>query len=174
MSDFEGLDIDLDAAESSSAIPEGDYPVVILSCEKTTSAAGNDYLKLEAEVTGDNYAGWKLRKNFNLWYVNDDKIKQEEIRGYANNDFARLAKAVGFTEVPKTAWEFQGKTFEARVVIVEDQTGEYGPSNEIKSFLPAQKGSNPSAPKAADLPPSMNESNDSSPGEVATPSKPSL
>ena len=84
MSDFEGLDIDLDAAESSSAIPEGDYPVVILSCEKTTSAAGNDYLKLEAEVTGDNYAGWRLRKNFNLWYVNDDKQKQEEIRGYAN------------------------------------------------------------------------------------------
>jgi hypothetical protein len=129
---------------------------------------------LEAEVTGDNYAGWKLRKNFNLWYTNDDKLKQEEIRGYANNDFARLAKAVGFTEVPKTAWEFQGKTFEARVVIVEDQTGEYGPSNEIKSFLPAQKGSNPSAPKAAALPPSMNESNDSSPGEVAAPSKPSL
>jgi len=172
MSDFEGLDIDLDAAESSSAIPEGDYPVVILSCEKTTSKAGNEYLRLETEVTGDKYAGWKLRKNFNLWYVNDDKLKQEEIRTYANNDFARLAKAVGFTEVPKTAWEFQGKTFEARVVEVEDD--EYGPSNEIKSFLPAEKSSAPSAPKAADLPPSMNESNDSSPGEVAAPSKPSL
>ena len=66
MSDFEGLDIDLDAAESSSAIPEGDYPVVILSCEKTTSAAGNDYLKLETEVTGDSYAGWKLRRNQRL------------------------------------------------------------------------------------------------------------
>ena len=150
---------------------KGDYPVVILSCEKTTSAAGNDYLKLEAEVTGDNYAGWRLRKNFNLWYVNDDKQKQEEIRGYANNDFARLAKAVGFKEVPKTAWEFQNKTFEARVVIVEDQTGEYGPSNEIKSFLPLKTES---APKAVDLPPSMDESNDASPGEAAPLNKPSL
>ena len=171
MSDFEGLDIDLDAAESSSAIPEGNYPVVILSCEKTTSKAGNDYLKLETEVAGDNYSGFKLRKNFNLWYTNDDKQKQEEIRGYANNDFARLAKAVGFKEVPKTAWEFQNKTFEARVVIVEDESGEYGPSNEIKSFLPLK---NESPPKAVDLPPSMDESNDASPGEAASPSKPSL
>ena len=82
-----------------------------------------------------------------------------------------MAKAVGFKEVPKTAWEFQNKTFEARVVIVEDESGEYGPSNEIKSFLPLK---NESAPKAVDLPPSMDESNDASPGEVAAPSKPSL
>ena len=174
MSDFEGLEIDLDVAESSSAIPEGDYPVVIESCEKTKSQAGNEYLKLEVKVTGDNYANWVLRKNFNLWYMNDDKTKQDEIRGYANNDFARLSKAVGFTEVPKSAWDFKGKTFVARVVIQGDEDDEYGPSNEIKSFLPAEKSSAPSAPKAADLPPSMNESDDTSPGEASPPSKPSL
>ena len=171
MSDFEGLEIDLDVAESSSAIPEGDYPVVIESCEKTKSQAGNDYLKLEVKVTGDNYANWILRKNFNLWYMNDDKTKQDEIRGYANNDFARLSKAVGFTEVPKSAWDFKGKTFVARVVVQGDEDDEYGPSNEIKSFLPLK---NESAPKAVALPPSMDESNDASPGEVAAPSKPSL
>ncbi len=60
-------------------------------------------------MTGDNYANWILRKNFNLWYMNDDKTKQDEIRGYANNDFARLSKAVGFTQVPKSAWDFQVK-----------------------------------------------------------------
>jgi hypothetical protein len=171
MSDFEGLNISMEEEERSSFIPEGDYPVIINVCERTTSQSGNDYLKMEAEVTGDNYAGWRLRKNFNLWYQNDDKTKQEEIRGYANNDFSRLARAVGFREVPKTAWEFQGKTFVARVVVQGDEDDEYGPSNEIKSFLPVQTES---APKAVDLPPSIDESNDTSPGEAATPSKPSL
>ena len=64
--------------------------------------------------------------------MNDDKTKQDEIRGYANNDFARLSKAVGFTEVPKSAFDFKGKTFVARVVIQGDEDDEYGPSNEIK------------------------------------------
>ena len=68
MSDFEGLDINMEEADVSSFIPEGEYPCIINVSEKTTSAAGNDYLKVELSVTGEKYAGWKVRKNFNLWY----------------------------------------------------------------------------------------------------------
>ena len=104
-------------------------------------------------------------KHLRVGKLHDDAVR--DVVGQSNAP-ARV------TEVPKSAWDFKGKTFVARVVIQGDEDDEYGPSNEIKSFLPAEKSSAPSAPKAADLPPSMNESDDTSPGETAPPSKPSL
>ena len=35
MSDFEGLDINMEEVERSSTIPEGEYPCIIKVCEKT-------------------------------------------------------------------------------------------------------------------------------------------
>ena len=39
MSDFEGLDINMEEADVSSFIPEGEYPCIINVSEKTTSAS---------------------------------------------------------------------------------------------------------------------------------------
>ena len=44
--------------------------------KKQLPQAGNDYLKVELSVTGEKYAGWKVRKNFNLWYQHADAQKQ--------------------------------------------------------------------------------------------------
>ena len=54
MSDFADVKFDFDTKdEGNSFIPEGDYRCRISVCEKTTSAAGNDYLKLEVQVDED-------------------------------------------------------------------------------------------------------------------------
>ena len=175
MNDFEGLDINMEEEERSSFIPEGDYPCVIKICEKTLSQAGNEYLKVECEVTGEKYSGWKVRKNFNLWYQHADAQKQSEIRGYANNDFARLLKACGFDKAPKSAWDLQGKQVTCKLGIEaapEDST--YGDSNVIIAFRLAEQVT---APKPAGLPPSINESPKESEVEeptTATPKPPSL
>ena len=46
MSDFADVKFDFEASSSndSPTIPEGDYLTEISTCEKTTSAAGNEYL----------------------------------------------------------------------------------------------------------------------------------
>tara|TARA_R110002110_G_scaffold185469_2_gene392568 strand:- start:705 stop:1229 length:525 start_codon:yes stop_codon:yes gene_type:complete len=173
MSDFDGLEINMEEVEKSSTIPEGEYPCIIKVCEKTLSAAGNEYLKVEIDVTGDKYAGWKLRSNLNLWYQHADQRKQEEIRGYANNDFAQLLKACGFDKAPVNALELQGKILTCKVGIEpeRDDSG-YGDSNKILRFI---KSENVSAPKPASLPPSMSdESPEESDVEDATPKPPKL
>ena len=155
MSDFEGLDINMEEADVSSFIPEGEYPCIINVSEKTTSAAGNDYLKVELSVTGEKYAGWQVRKIFSLWYQHADPQKESEIRGYAKNDFARLIRACGMSEVPKKTIELLGKEVMCKLIVQDaDEGSEYGASNEVKSFSKIERST---PPKASSLPPSMSE-----------------
>ena len=70
MNDFEGLDISMEEADGGSFIPEGEYPCIINVSEKTTSAAGNDYLKVELSVTGEKYNGWRVRKRTSIFGIN--------------------------------------------------------------------------------------------------------
>ncbi len=91
MSDFDGFDFNIeDAGSDNTAIPAGDYPCVVTTCEKKKSQAGNDMIWLELELTGDKYAGWMVRKPFMLWQDNPTYL------GYAKADWARLCKALGF------------------------------------------------------------------------------
>ena len=107
MSDFEGLDINMEETDVSSFIPEGDYPCIIDKAERKTSKTGNDYINVELSVTGEKYAGWQVRKIFSVWYQHADPQKESEIRGYAKRDFARLLKACGMSEVPKKFIELE-------------------------------------------------------------------
>jgi len=169
MSDFDGFDFNIDDAGSdNTAIPKGDYPCVVTTCEKKKSQAGNDMIWLEVEITGDKYAGWMLRKPFMLW------SKDEKALGYAKADWARLCKALGFgnDNPPKSAHDLHQKAFIVSVAVEEAEEGsDYGDSNRIVGFKPLEKAA---APKAADLPPSMGESKDSSKSDASAPSKPSL
>ena len=168
MSDFDGFDFNIeDAGSDNSAIPKGDYPCVVTTCEKKKSQAGNDMIWLELEVTGDKYAGWKLTKPFMLWQDDPTYL------GYAKADWARLCKALGFgnENPPKSAHDLHGKALSVSVAIEEaKKDSDYGDSNKIVGFKSLEKSA---APKAADLPPSMGESS-VSPSESSAPSKPSL
>ena len=116
MSDFDGFDFNIDDAGSdNTAIPKGDYPCVVTTCEKKKSQAGNDMIWLEVEITGDNYAGWMLRKPFMLWSENQEHL------GYAKADWARLCKALGFgnENPPKSAHDLHQKAFIVSVVVEE-------------------------------------------------------
>ena len=168
MSDFDGFDFNIeDAGSDNSAIPAGDYPCVVTTCEKKKSQANNDMIWLELEVTGDKYAGWMVRKPFMLWQDNPTYL------GYAKADWARLCKSLGFgnENPPKSAHDLHGKAFIVSLAIEEAEAdSDYGDSNKIVGYKPLERAA---APKAADLPPSMGESS-VSPSESSAPSKPSL
>jgi len=168
MSDFDGFDFNIeDAGSDNSAIPAGDYPCVVTTCEKKKSQANNDMIWLELEVTGDKYAGWVVRKPFMLWQDNPTYL------GYAKADWARLCKALGFgnENPPKSAHDLHGKALTVSVAIEEaKKDSDYGDSNKIVGFKSLERAA---APKPADLPPSMGEAS-VSPSESSAPSKPSL
>jgi len=168
MSDFDGFDFNIeDAGSDNTAIPAGDYPCVVTTCEKKKSQANNDMIWLELEVTGDKYAGWKLTKPFMLWQDDPTYL------GYAKADWARLCKALGFgnENPPKSAHDLHGKAFIVSLAIEEAEAdSDYGDSNKIVGYKSLERAA---APKAADLPPSMGEAS-VSPSESSAPSKPSL
>ena len=166
MSDFEGFDFNVDdAGNDNTAMPKGDYPCQVTTCEKKKSQAGNDMIWLELEITGDKYAGMMVRKPFMLWQDNPTYL------GYAKADWARLCKALGFgnDNPPKSAHDLHGKAFIVSLAVEEAEAdSDYGDTNKIVGYKPLVRQS---APKAADLPPSMGESPQS---EKSAPSKPSL
>jgi|TARA_R110001583_G_scaffold13534_2_gene57920 hypothetical protein len=156
MSDFDGMDfanMESEMEASQPYIPKGDYNCIIYTCEKYTSNAGNESIKLECKVHNEpKYNGWVLRKYFSLWHP------KEEVRGYAQSDFKRLLTALGMTNAPDDATDLQGKTL---LVTVSEKDNSDNPnedyretSNEIVAFrTPKDDGFTP--PTQADVPPSM-------------------
>ena len=168
MSDFEGINFDMDVEELDSnktTIPEGDYPVVITICEKKLSKNNNQMIYLEVEVTGDNYAGWIVREYFMLWSDNP-KI--------AISNFTRLSKACGLENMPNSAYDLHGKAFTATLKIDEaEKDSGYSDQMRIYSYTPLV-----TAPRPAGLPPSISdespEESDVEEPTTATPKPPTL
>ena len=130
MGDFDNVEISFE--EPSSAIPQGVYTVEISNCEKKNSKAGNAYLALETKVVGDNFAGFYLRDNFNLWYENkDDNEKQEMVREIAGRQFGRLLKALGMDKAPDNASALNGRKVQAVVGIEASTNPDYPGDNNI-------------------------------------------
>ena len=169
MSDFDGIDfanVESEMEASRPYIPKGDYNCIISTCEKYTSAAGNETIKLEVKVHNEpKFNGWVLRKFFSLWHP------KEEVRGYAQSDFKRLLIAVGMETPPDDATSLEGKTMLC-TVSEKDNSDNANPdyretSNEIVAFrTPKDDGLTP--PTRAEVPPSM------AAAETSKPAKPSL
>jgi hypothetical protein len=137
MSDFADVKFDFESKNSGeSAIPEGDYLTEISTCEKTTSAAGNEYLKLEVKVCGEKYKGWIARDNLNLWYTNSDSEKQEMVREIASRKFSSLVKAVGRKDnPPANAGELVGNKVICSFGIEKSTNADYpDDKNNIKAL----------------------------------------
>ena len=170
MSDFADVKFDFESGNSGeSTIPEGDYLTEISTCEKTTSAAGNEYLKLEVKVCGEKYKGWIARDNLNLWYTNNDSEKQELVREIASRKFSSLVKAVGRKDnPPSNAGELVGNKVMTTFGIEKSKNPDYpDDKNNIKAFKPLEKMS----PKQADDSPAWVKEETS---EAKVPAKPSL
>ena len=170
MSDFADVKFDFESGNSGeSTIPEGDYLTEISTCEKTTSAAGNEYLKLEVKVCGEKYKGWIARDSLNLWYTNNDSEKQELVREIASRKFSSLVKAVGRKDnPPSNAGELVGNKVMTTFGIEKSKNPDYpDDKNNIKAFKPLEKMS----PKQADDSPAWVKEETS---EAKAPAKPSL
>lgn len=171
MSDFADVKFDFESSSSGeSTIPEGDYLTEISTCEKTTSQAGNEYLKLEVKVCGEKYKGWIARDNLNLWYTNADSEKQELVREIASRKFSSLVKAVGRKDnPPSNAGELVGNKVMTTFGIEKSKNPDYpNDKNNIKAFGPLETMS----PKQADNAPAWVSEDSSS--KPSAPAKPSL
>jgi len=167
MSDFADVKFDFDTKdEGNSFIPEGDYRCRISVCEKTTSAAGNDYLKLEVQVDEDKYNNWIIRENYNLWYKNGDASKQEMVREIASRNFAKLLKALGLQDnPPSNASELVGRKVVCKLGIEKSDNPDYGDKNKVLEFNPVEG----MKAESADAPPAWVTEE-----PAAKPAKPSL
>jgi hypothetical protein len=156
MSDFDGIDfnnVESEMEASKPYIPKGDYNCIIYTCEKYTSNAGNEGIKLEVKVHNEpKYNGWIVRNYFHLWHP------KQEVKDRSASDFKQLLNALGMSNPPDDATDLQGKTL---MVAVSEKDNSDNPnedyretSNEIVAFrTPKDDGFTP--PTQADIPPSM-------------------
>jgi hypothetical protein len=121
-------------------LPVGDYVFMINDTEqKITKNGDNAYLQIALKIPeGQPYAGRVIFDRFNLWAVQGDKyvFRSDQAGQIASENFSSLCHAIGVIS-PQNHEELRGKKVLAKVVIKEDKTGQYSPSNEVKKYAPA-------------------------------------
>ena len=113
-------------AEGFSAIPAGDYPVIITESElKTTKAGTGKYLKLKLQILSGQFQNRVLFDNLNI--QNPSEVAQQIGQG----TLSAICRAVGVL-TPKDSAELHNKPMMATVKIGKDQNG--NPQNEVKGY----------------------------------------
>jgi hypothetical protein len=130
-----------DAKTEFQPLPEGWYSASVFQTERTTSAAGNDYLNVTFEVTSADHAGRRQWDNFNLWHPG------ENVRGISERRFSDLARAVGFSNTPKDSDELLDLHLDIYLKI-DSGNSDYGPKNKVVAYRAAPSAIPPLA-KAA-------------------------
>ena len=129
------IDFDINEIEDAEyeVLPKGIYTLILTEEELAENKAGTgDNLKLVFEVVGSEGTGSKI---FEYWPVRHEKpnvvsMTQRKIRD--------LCLACGRPGASDTQ-ELQAVPFKA-LVVVQEGKGQYGPSNKIKKFVPAEDG----------------------------------
>jgi len=123
-------------------LPAGKYLAQIIASEmRDTKAGDGSYLSLEMEILDGEYAGRKLFDRLNL---NNPNATAVEI---AHRTLSAICHATGQMQVADSD-QLHFKPLVASVK-VKPARGEYGPSNEIGGYEPANKTPRPAAPRAA-------------------------
>lgn len=139
---------DLPESTSYEPIPEGWYSATISEAElKDTKAGTGQYLRVRYDVTGPSHQGRVVFGNLNLRNPNS---KAEEI---GQQQLGELMRAIGLASITDSD-ELIGGACQIKVVIKDDPTGKYDPSNEIKRWKastgsPAPAASTQAKPNAA-------------------------
>lgn len=129
-------------------LPAGDYTFVIDSTKrKLTKKEDGEYLEIGFKIPeGQPYAGRIIFDRFNLWTIEGNKYvwRTDTAGNIAKESFSTLLHAINLL-TPRNHEELVGKKVGAKVVIKEDKTGQYQPSNEIKKYFAAASIATPSA-----------------------------
>ena len=127
-------EVDFDLLEpeqraSFEPLPPGWYPAYVRETEELTSAAGNQYLKVEFECTGADHSGRRVWENIN-WKHSTPSTAQTGQR-----IFSDLARACGLASC-KDSEELHGLHLDI-LVKVEAGTNGYSDKNKTSAFRTA-------------------------------------
>lgn len=136
-------------------LPEGEYRVQAVKSEmRPTKSGDGQYLWFEFEILDGEYANQRLWDRLNL--VNQNT----QAREIAERQFSALCHATGAIGVSDSE-EIHHRPCIA-VVKVRPAKGDYGPSNDIKTYKPAD-GSTSNKPTGAKPSPAKQEAKPSKP-----------
>lgn len=128
---------DVQPAGDFEPIPAGWYKAIVDSSEtKETKAGTGQYIELRLTILGPKFEGRLLFDRLNLWNPNQEAVE------IAKRQLKALTEAAG-KPTAKATEELHGIPIEVKVAI-RPARGDYGASNDVKSYRPAQK----SAPRA--------------------------
>jgi len=112
--------------EAFTALPAGDYPVIIIASElKATKAGTGKYLELQLQVLEGTYQNRRLFDRLNLQNPSADAVR------IAKGTLSAICRAVGVLE-PKDSAELHTKPLMATVKVVKDREGNN--QNEVTGY----------------------------------------
>lgn len=132
-------------------VPVGDYTLRAVGMKLQDTKAGKG-LSVEYDIVGGQYDGRKVFEFYNVMHTKQQtvEISLSQIKNWI---LATGGDATGEL-LMSTIQGLEGKSFQAKVGIQVDKTGNYDDSNTIKRFIidpsasPTQMGMNQSAPAA--------------------------
>jgi hypothetical protein len=129
-------------AESNyEPLPSGEYVGEILdSTIKDTKSGSGQYIELKIRISDGQYEGRQIFDRLNFLNANP---KAQEI---GQRQLKNLCEACGIKGALEDTQDLHGHLFGMRLGIEQDKTGQYGPRNSVKSFMPY--ASNKVAPAA--------------------------
>jgi len=126
----------LDAVQGNSfePIPVGTYKLRAVDMEmKDTKAGTGKYISVEFVVVGGQYDDRKIFERYNVVNSNPTSV---EIALANIKDWITATGGDASGELKlSTIQSLEGKTFNAKVAIHVDKSGQYDDSNKIKKFL---------------------------------------
>ena len=147
MAEF-GFTVDLsnvEASESFSILPPGDYYAQIIQSEMRVSKAGTGkYLWLEYEILDGEFVGRKFWNNLNLLNPNSQTVE------IAQRDLKAICAAIG-VELSTSSDPLHFLPMLVKVK-VKPGSGDYGPSNVVDGHKPTTAGAAPVQRPAATRP----------------------
>ena len=124
---------------TSSVIPAGEYPAIMIESErKPTNAGDGHYLKTRWQIVKGEFQNRQIFKNFNLWLP----PQKEQALQIARGEFSEFCRAVGVAN-PKDSSELHNKPCMVKVKVRIDKSGQYDDQNDISAFKAI--GSQPAA-----------------------------
>jgi hypothetical protein len=133
---FDTAEIEVNAPEDYSPIPEGEYSLQALEAEeKETNNKKGTLIKAKFEVMKGPHTGRWIWENFNI--NNPSEVAQR----IGRSQLVAWATACGKPDADDTD-KLIGKTFQAVVKVTPAENG-YAESNAIKSFLFEKKAEQP-------------------------------
>jgi hypothetical protein len=132
MADLMGFDASrIEPNEPASAVPKGEYQVIIVESEKKPTSKGDgSLLNMVLQIVEGQFKGRKLYDRLNLWNKNEQATK------IAQGTLSAICRAVNVL-TPHTSEQLHNRTLTA-VVDVSEYQGKL--RNEVKGYKPKQTG----------------------------------